>query len=413
MTPSGVAMAADSVITVQTRTTSAHYQSAEKLFRFSSRNPIGLMIHGSPSLLGIPWAPLIKQYRRLNIDPAPTLRDEAKSFLGYASSEIVKAAARGSTGLEAMKGEWLRQSVTAMSDRMKSEAVEASANAAGDPTTAMQLALAKIANLQPPEREPLTSAELDAETALLTDSDAADWARRTMERIARVLRVDPRVIPFWAELQQIWEPTLQAMMANLGRTPSRTGLVLAGYPGDSLLPELLAIDVDGMVGDTIRASVRYERALHIGRLAAEARAFGDVGPILTQLDGVSPDRQRQDVGTVERLIEEVGDDSPEMVASLNNVLKYLHTYPRSRRESYLAALEIMPLAEMASTAERLVGIARLHASARLEPRTVGGPIDVAVISRTDGFAWTERKLYWPAGLNPHLLGPPGPSYTAR
>lgn len=63
----------------------------------------------------------------------------------------------------------------------------------------------------------------------------------------------------------------------------------------------------------------------------------------------------------------------------------------------------MPKQELASFAEALVNItvAKRKVSAELE--TVGGPIDVAVISRHEGFVWVKRKHYFDAGLNPRYF----------
>jgi len=36
----------------------------------------------------------------------------------------------------------------------------------------------------------------------------------------------------------------------------------------------------------------------------------------------------------------------------------------------------------------------------MEAETVGGPIDVAVISKGDGFIWINRKHYFARELNP-------------
>jgi hypothetical protein len=36
--------------------------------------------------------------------------------------------------------------------------------------------------------------------------------------------------------------------------------------------------------------------------------------------------------------------------------------------------------------------------------TVAGPIDVAVISKGDGFIWIKRKHYFSPELNPHFQG---------
>ena len=39
----------------------------------------------------------------------------------------------------------------------------------------------------------------------------------------------------------------------------------------------------------------------------------------------------------------------------------------------------------------------------MDSETVGGPIDVAVISKGDGFIWIKRKHYFDPKLNPHFM----------
>jgi hypothetical protein len=34
------------------------------------------------------------------------------------------------------------------------------------------------------------------------------------------------------------------------------------------------------------------------------------------------------------------------------------------------------------------------------PKTVGGPIEVATITKHEGFRWVQRKHFYPAALNP-------------
>ena len=36
-------------------------------------------------------------------------------------------------------------------------------------------------------------------------------------------------------------------------------------------------------------------------------------------------------------------------------------------------------------------------------KKVLGPVDVAVITKGDGFVWLKRKHYFPAELNPHYF----------
>lgn len=68
-------------------------------------------------------------------------------------------------------------------------------------------------------------------------------------------------------------------------------------------------------------------------------------------------------------------------------------------------VDSLPKDELAAMAEALVNLTSLKRRFSPDAETVGGPIDVAVISRGDGFVWIKRKHYFPAELNP--------SYYAR
>lgn len=59
----------------------------------------------------------------------------------------------------------------------------------------------------------------------------------------------------------------------------------------------------------------------------------------------------------------------------------------------------MPKPEMANMAEALVNLTSIKRRVSKGMETVGGPIDVAVISRTEGFVWVKRKHYFPPELN--------------
>ena len=50
-------------------------------------------------------------------------------------------------------------------------------------------------------------------------------------------------------------------------------------------------------------------------------------------------------------------------------------------------------------AESLVSLTSFKRRVTHDPETVGGPIDVAVISKGDGFIWINRKHYFDPALN--------------
>ena len=60
----------------------------------------------------------------------------------------------------------------------------------------------------------------------------------------------------------------------------------------------------------------------------------------------------------------------------------------------------LPVDELAELAETLVSIESLKERVTTDEESVGGPIDVAVISKGDGFVWIKRKHYFDKELNP-------------
>jgi hypothetical protein len=79
-----------------------------------------------------------------------------------------------------------------------------------------------------------------------------------------------------------------------------------------------------------------------------------------------------------------------------NHLKEKHHIP------LLDAVSVLPKEELAALAEALVNLTSIKHKVSLRVETVGGPTDVAVISKGDGFVWIRRKRYFDARRNPHL-----------
>jgi hypothetical protein len=65
----------------------------------------------------------------------------------------------------------------------------------------------------------------------------------------------------------------------------------------------------------------------------------------------------------------------------------------------LDSVEALPLDELASMAKALVNLTSFKRRVTMDPESVGGPIDVAVITKGDGFIWIERKHYFKPELN--------------
>ena len=65
----------------------------------------------------------------------------------------------------------------------------------------------------------------------------------------------------------------------------------------------------------------------------------------------------------------------------------------------MSVVEVLPKEELAEMAEALVNLTSFKLRVTPGAETVGGPIDVAVISKGDGLVWIKRKHYFNPELN--------------
>jgi len=54
-------------------------------------------------------------------------------------------------------------------------------------------------------------------------------------------------------------------------------------------------------------------------------------------------------------------------------------------------------------AESLIYLTYLKRRITFAEESVGGPVDVAIISKGDGFIWIKRKQYFDSKLNEHFI----------
>ncbi|EJF8928580.1 hypothetical protein M9G34_001885, partial [Enterococcus faecium] len=64
------------------------------------------------------------------------------------------------------------------------------------------------------------------------------------------------------------------------------------------------------------------------------------------------------------------------------------------------SIDLMPKEELATIAETLVNITSFKRKISMEMETVGGPIDVLLITKSDGPIWIKRKYYFEEKINP-------------
>jgi hypothetical protein len=203
---------------------------------------------------------------------------------------------------------------------------------------------------------------------------------------------------------------------------SSSGIIIAGFGEDEKFPSLFAINSHGVVNNHLKYSIKQDVKLGIDQPAAII-PFAQQDMVVTFIEGVDPGFNQLLDGYLSKIFNEYPkvifenlSDIPEdmkkiMVEKLqkqgydiyDKLRIALQEYKDTQNVSQITSVvEFLPKDELAAMAESLVNLTSFKRRVSLDAETVGGPVDVAVISKGDGFVWIKRKQYFKAELNPHF-----------
>ena len=204
---------------------------------------------------------------------------------------------------------------------------------------------------------------------------------------------------------------------------SRSGIVVAGFGADEWCPSLSAFESDGMVDGRLKYVAR--KTIDIGRHGPEADILGFAQDDMMKsfLEGVDPTIKTylltlstQGIMDTARAVLKaaLNNDAQEAAAfaAMNATLVQMQGDAEKKAATYIEnsaakpirdMISAMPKQEMAKLAESLIELTSLKRKVTRGQETVGGEVDVAIISKSEGFVWTKRKHYFPSELNPRFF----------
>jgi len=207
---------------------------------------------------------------------------------------------------------------------------------------------------------------------------------------------------------------------------NESGVVIAGFPGDAVFPSLRSFQVGGILYDTPKYKYDRPENFEVGVTAPAAIfPFAQQKWVYTFMEGVHPNYQREINDVIDEItlalpalaIDSIETLTPKEKAcrkkafvgpTTDKLIKKLQKRLENWRKSLFVApvldmISSLPKEELATIAESLVNLVSFRQKVTMEQETVGGPVDVALISRGDGFIWIKRKHYFDKNLNPHFF----------
>ncbi len=408
-----VVLAADSAVTISNSRASKSYNSANKLFSLSKYAPVAVMVFGGADMTGIPWETIIKEYRaklgRKKFDQLDNYADDFVSFVkGYPSIDMHDAR----TNLaRLLNGEF--KSVAAAVERMFNQYL-------GRIGTVDEDTVTKFVNVAVSQRQKFLE-------ALDTLPFAAGWDLRRLigkhkREIYKARREVFENIPISRDSKKTLYRIAALSLTKKTFSDSRSGIVVAGFGEAQVFPAIKAFHCDGMIEGHLKFASLLEANVS-GNMDSGIYPFAQHEMVVRFMEGIDPNYQTYLETAFETFMSRMADEiGPKFFRSkkrrelfqnalrlsLAETTKHFVSEAKRYRQRYyvrpiLGSVRNLPKEDLAVLAESLVHLTSLKRRVSMDVESVGGPIDVAVISKGDGLVWIKRKHYFNQELNPFFM----------
>ncbi|TXM94668.1 hypothetical protein [Methylobacterium sp. WL116] len=409
MNRQALVLAADSAVTVSKwnengKKEERYFKGANKVFQLSNYNPVGMMIFDTADLHRFPWEIIAKEYRKqLKDTKCGSLESYAQNFFSHIEQnvDIFPAVDRAAIFVETVDRAMVRNIAIANEDPTviaaagNPAAEDAARNAALDNVRTVFAALPVVAHISQPEIDALVTlhqAALDKEAA----ENIKMFAPGSTYSLANLIEIGVGAV-FKVEDAYL----------------SETGIVIAGYGDDDHFPEYIEYSCLGLFGNKLLTKKIGEHKIS-RRSTGFINAFATKSMVDTFYLGFSPDvfyavshKLREALQSQSAaLIAAVGGNASAIPGATIDQIVQAHTDAWTRHiferhaAPFRSVVGSLPIDELCNLAETLVMLESLKEKVTKPSESVGGPIDVAVITKSEGFLWIKRKHFFDAGLNP-------------
>ena len=413
----GIALAADSAVTIG-HEEGKIYTSADKLFQLAEYAPVGIMVYGSASFLGVPWETIIKCYRaESGTKIFPKLVDYSNNFISFLKTSPMFPATKQRDDVRNILFGYFWH----LRERFEEAVKEKYDNHPGTKLSESDIEQMFIDLLHEEFEKTKKHKNLDGMSANVNES----ISRKYKKDIAEVRQKIFDNIPISKKSEYLITNIVVHLLTSerLRERGQVSGIVVAGFGEKEHFPKLTETMVFGMAaGRLLHSKVSPASITDGGQAIVVPLAQREM--VYTFMNGIDPDFKEQVEKTTKELFDQMADIILQKVkgkyavfgkklqVKVRNALDKLipnlyHEWDKTRVEKYsdpvMENVASLPKDELGAMAESLVNLTKFKRRISRERETVGGPIDVAVITKGDGFVWMKRKHYFDAGLNPRFI----------
>ena len=187
--------------------------------------------------------------------------------------------------------------------------------------------------------------------------------------------------------------------------PYTTELVFSGYGTDQGYPQLIYLKINGVANSQLIFS---KNDLQIHTISEEnpsaIQYFGQIEIAATLTENAL---ENEEVNALYLRMSEIFTSTTKLLTKKGLIktgtpnfnfgkrfLSIMENYHKDERKRWIEVVKDYSLQQMAALAENLINATELYQQITFEKEYVGGLIDLAVITKVDGFQWLNRKSWY-------------------
>lgn len=407
MNKQGIAIAADSAVTIQNHLGRKIFNHANKIFTLSKFHPIGIMIYNSASFMSVPWEVIIKLYRNnLKDIELDTIDNYASSFIQFLRDNNFFINSIAELNYLGNISQQLWNSLMNKTFEMHGPLTDSDWNA-----------FASLLRMQMQQtNEDFSKLDKLFEFESYTYDDFKKYSTELFNNIYTL--IPEALIIAYPNIKDDFHKYVYNVMIKKERGINYTGLVFIGYGAKEIYPSVKTLNISMAIDNKLRyfedssASMSIHDFNHGGIIP-----FAQTDVIDTIVTGMDPSLDQLYKSNIdstfitykETLISLIEEDNKDVANKIRNIdltpiLQKLHSLNQEiKNNKYISPLintiSLLSKEDLSEVAESLISLTSLKRRMTFSEESVGGPIDVAIISKGDGFIWLKRKHYFDADLN--------------
>lgn len=379
-----VALAADSIVSTvgQNNRILKTFDSAEKIFELSREKPIGLMYYNSTEFLHVPIEILVREFREEFDNDVNKIEDVWTQFEIFLLKE-----SRGFPSLDMFIFDHFKVLVSGIYKTLEN-------------SPDIELEIKKI------EYTLSITGTND-----LQDIDAEKFEKKYGNFMHELADKFPKIKGYLEKKDTIYLKILELTLKTIKSRSSSSltmGLVFAGFGIEERFPALTYVEIDGFYFEKVRVikkeNIAISRENCSGILPFAQKLMLD--RFVTGIDDAYEQKIHeiffQSLFKALKDITEIPKEKKDTILldAVTNFISDLEGHKKSTLNDNLRVINHLSKKELAEYASSLVELSSRHHRFSSGIETVGGPIDVAIITKNEGFIWVNRKKYFEMDLNP-------------